>query len=474
MKEIKVSINSILLDVENPRIDPVRAQEDAIKELMEKVGDNKLFSLAADIMQNGTNPSDILLCVEYRTEAGKKVYIAKEGNRRLLALKGIARPRIFNNAKWSSRMERLIYKFGGIGLAPKKIRIQVYGDAERGKMNHWIEIKHNGENGGAGTVPWGSPEKSRFMNGGKNANVTMALIDWLKNDANTSNDDRERIKIVPTTTLERIISSVPGRTILGVGIRDGHLQVTRKIERVREDVLSIIRDLTTPSSENPKKKIINVSDVKNTGQIQDYLAKKFPVTGTEDNLAEPVQITTGQGTNNVTVGHNVVPKKPASTKVQIGSQMYLSRRLRLVGDCTPNAKIKKLIDELCSFKVGNVPLSFCIVFRSLLDVSMIQFSHANGISTDNGKGQTLKYTAIAEKCRDKVISQPNWNKGQPLSWIREAIRILNTDTLFSIAELNNLVHGTIQVPSVENILTYAPRLVPFLIALNGGNPPEEG
>ena len=125
MKEKTVSINSILLDVENPRINPVREQSEAIKELMEKVGDSKLFSLAADIIKNGINPSDITMCVEYRTDNGKKVYIAKEGNRRLLALKGIAKPRIFNNAKWSSRMERLIYKAGGIGQAPKKIRVQV-------------------------------------------------------------------------------------------------------------------------------------------------------------------------------------------------------------------------------------------------------------------------------------------------------------------------------------------------------------
>ena len=279
MKEKIVSINSILLDVENPRIDPVRKQDEAIKEIMEKVGDDKIFSLAADIIKNGTNPSDIPICVEYLTDKEKKVYIAKEGNRRLLALKGIAKPRIFNNAKWSSRMERLIYKAGGIGQAPKKIRVQVYANDERAVMDHWIEIKHNGENGGAGTVPWGSSEKARFMSGGKNANVTMALIDWLRNDTNVSKEDREKIKSVPTTTLERIVSSVPGRTILGVEIRDGHLQVSRKIERVRDDILSIIRDLTTSSSENPRKKIINVSDVKNIGQIQDYLAKKFGSSG---------------------------------------------------------------------------------------------------------------------------------------------------------------------------------------------------
>lgn len=77
MKEITVSINSILLDVENPRIDPVRAQEEAIVGLMAKGGENKLFTLAEDIMQHGINPADILLCVEHKTDGGKKYILQK-------------------------------------------------------------------------------------------------------------------------------------------------------------------------------------------------------------------------------------------------------------------------------------------------------------------------------------------------------------------------------------------------------------
>lgn len=72
MKEIKVSINSILLDVENPRIDPVLAQEEAVVGLMSKGGENKLFTLVEDIMKHGVNPSDILICVEHRIDSGKK------------------------------------------------------------------------------------------------------------------------------------------------------------------------------------------------------------------------------------------------------------------------------------------------------------------------------------------------------------------------------------------------------------------
>lgn len=476
MKEKTVSINSILLDVENPRINPVREQSEAIKELMEKVGDSKLFSLAADIIKNGINPSDITMCVEYLTDKGKKVYIAKEGNRRLLALKGIAKPRIFNNAKWSSRMERLIYKAGGIGQAPKKVRVQVYADDERAIMDHWIEIKHNGENGGAGTVSWGSPEKSRFFSRGKVANVTMAIMDWLKGDASISNEDKEKVKVVPITTLARIVSSVPGRTILGVEMRDGHLSALREPEHVKRDVLSIIRDLTTVSPTNPRRKIINVSNVKNTRQIEEYLAQKFPTHSEEDRLAVPVQINTSDvrsgGLANDVGGERGNGR--LSSGSSIGGPAYLRRRLRLVKDVASNDKIKKLVEELCVLNVKSVPLAFCIVFRSLLDVSMTNYARKNGIPTGNAQGAAASFKALAVECKRKIISTREWSTGAPLNWINDAIARLTGDNLFSITELNNLVHGTMQIPSVDIILTYSPRIIPFLIALNNGNPPTEG
>ena len=475
MKERLVSINSILFDIENPRIDSVSKQDEAIQELMAKVGDSKLFSLAADIIKNGINPADILLCVEYLTDKGKKVYIAKEGNRRLLALKGITNPLIFKNAKWRSRMERLIYKAGGIGQTPKKIRVQVYTDDERGVMDHWIEIKHNGENGGAGTVTWGSSEKSRFFSRGKNANVTMAIIDWLKCDTSISNEDRDKIKAVPITTLERIVSSVPGRTILGVEMRDGHLRAFRVPEHIKSDVLSIIYDLTTESPTNPRKKIINVSNVKNTRQIEEYLAQKFPSRSEEDRLTVPVQIAPSDVRNDGLGGDNGARGiRRLSTGSSIGGQAYLRRQLHLVKDVASNEKIKKLVEELCSLNVKQVPLSFCIVFRSLLDVSMINYARKNSIPTGNAPGAARSYTALAVECKKKIITLHAWSVGAPLNWINDGIARLTSDTLFSIVELNNLVHGTMQIPSVDIILTYAPRIIPFLIALNGGNPPTEG
>ena len=118
--------------------------------------------------------------------------------------------------------------------------------------------------------------------------------------------------------------------------------------------------------------------------------------------------------------------------------------------------------------VEKMPLSFCIVFRSLLDISMHCYAHRNSITTTE-----VPYRDLAAKCKTKLLLDPNWNRDVPRSLINGAVQVLNTETLFSITELNNLVHGAMTVPASDVILSYAPRIIPFLIALNGGVPPAE-
>ena len=102
MKTRIVSVNSIYLDIVNPRFDAVSNQDEAVEGLLEKCG-SKIIKLAYDIIEHGINPTDVMICVEEVLPSGKTIFIAKEGNRRLLAIKALLNPRIVSNAKWRSR-----------------------------------------------------------------------------------------------------------------------------------------------------------------------------------------------------------------------------------------------------------------------------------------------------------------------------------------------------------------------------------
>ena len=341
----------------------------------------------------------------------------------------------------------------------------MFGEDEVELMNHWIKIKHEGENQGAGTVPWGTTEKERFRTGGKVQNLAIRTVDWLKNWNELESADAELLSQVPITTLDRIVSSVVGRDIIGVTIQNGELVSTRDVTEVRLILLKIIRDLTTPHPDKPRRMKINVSDVKNIEQIQRYLQD---VGAHASPLATPVVLSADseQHRNQQLYGSAGNPTLQGGTGESIGTPSFLKKQLRKV--VSRNAKVQILVKELAALKISASPLLFCLGFRSLLEISMLQYAHGNGIALDNGNGKAVSYRNLVIKCKDKIVLTPQWSNTIPKNALKEAVATLNKDTLLSVTELNNLVHGVTQVPSVEIILTYAPRVIPFLIALNGG------
>ena len=468
MRERTVSINSILLDTVNPRFNPVSNQREAIVSLLETCG-GKVVKLASDIISMGTNPSDIVICTEERLSSGKTVYVAKEGNRRILAIKAIIKPDVAIKANWRQKFARLVHSAGGIGKTPKKLRVQVYSSEEEDVMKHWIAIKHDGENGGAGTVPWGSEEKSRFTGNGRNQFAALVKT-WLSLRPNLSQDDKTKIANAPITTLDRILASAQGRVVLGVSFEDGKLHATRQIDTVANNLLEVVRDLTTPDPNNPRKKKINVSDVKNTEHIQRYLTK---FERDDDRLPNPVLINLDSNESNQVASQTGQPAQTQGSRgvratPSAASLTYLRNKLRTLDQIVSNGKLKKLISEMLQIQIDRLPLVFCFAFRSLLDISAHIFAYNNQIHTDS-----VKLKDLINQCKAKICTLPNWNSGSPRNWVNDGITVLSSNTMFSITELNNLVHGTIQIPSYDSILAYAPRVIPFLIALNGGNPPAE-
>lgn len=320
-----ISVSSILLDTGNPRFDPVASQSDAIAAMLNGCGE-KVVKLASDIVERGLNPTDLLICLEETLPSGHKVYVAKEGNRRLLAIKALLKPSIIENALWKSRFSRIVRCAHGIGFTPRKVKVAVFTSGEEGAMNHWIAIKHNGENGGAGTVPWGSVEKSRFSGSGRN-NFAIAVKNWLKGQAGLSADEKQIIDRAPITTLERILAFAQGRDILGVSFEDRRLHAIRKVENVRNSLMHVVRDLSTPDPENPRRMRINVSDVKNAGSILRYLQ---PLERLDDRLEESILLTCDEGSETPGASQNLFGigsrDSRGGRRLAVASQTYLALR----------------------------------------------------------------------------------------------------------------------------------------------------
>ncbi len=134
-----ILIHDLVLDGENPRLkDPVQRQQDAIDGLIEAVGP-KLLKLAQDILENGSNPCDLVMV--FPTDGEK--FVVAEGNRRVAALKLLANPSLAASAnpKFAKKLEALRDTVGKIPEACYCVVVQ-----SEEKRNLWIRRLHTGEN----------------------------------------------------------------------------------------------------------------------------------------------------------------------------------------------------------------------------------------------------------------------------------------------------------------------------------------
>jgi hypothetical protein len=170
----KISINDIHVNVLNPRYEP---QENEVKEMDLIINKGKILNLVRDIAKYGLDPSENLI-VSYDKEL--EAYVSEEGNRRLTAVKLLNDPEITpaftkNRDKFISKLYEIKSAFPNSKI--KTINCVIFKDS--GTQDHFIELKHTGENDGAGRITWDRESKIRFS---KDKNpFNLYLLELLQN-----------------------------------------------------------------------------------------------------------------------------------------------------------------------------------------------------------------------------------------------------------------------------------------------------
>ena len=154
----KIKLTSLFVNTENYRFEPLSSQKEAIDKMIEDQED-KLYSLADDIVTNELSPVDLIM-VTPSEDVNK--YIVLEGNRRITSLKLLNNPTLIDD-KYSSlrkRFQKLQKEHPDAILNLKSIDCAVFDNPTEADI--WIKRKHSGELNGIGTVTWNSQQKQRF------------------------------------------------------------------------------------------------------------------------------------------------------------------------------------------------------------------------------------------------------------------------------------------------------------------------
>lgn len=252
----RLKIDSLELDLENPRITLASDQRDAMQKILneQKV---RLINLAESIAAKGLNPMDRFLVLG-SARAGKFTVI--EGNRRVLAIKLLNNHPLVVDLEMSDAFRKRLQK-AALAFDIKSVEpLDCFEVTDRTQGNDWVRQRHIGADSGRGIVDWSSIASARF----RGRNPALQALDFVLEHANLTDDQAELIAgKFPLTTLDRLISTPSVRQSIGFEIEKGKLLTELPAEEALKPLKRIVLDLA--------EKRVNVTKLKSKEQQNEYI-----------------------------------------------------------------------------------------------------------------------------------------------------------------------------------------------------------
>ena len=293
----KISIANLAVNIENPRYEMVGNQQEAIV-LMLKNQKRKILNLAADIVANGLNLSELPIVAPHERE--KSAFNVLEGNRRVVTLKLLHNPDIVKEHKqFHKKFKEFSHKFRAIPI--NEVDCVVFDKAEN--ANRWIQLRHTGENDGVGIVKWDAQQTARFderMSG--RSPIALQAIDFMRKAKDFPGDLRTKLKDIPSTNLDRLLKDKAVQELLGINIVDGRLQTRIPEKEVTKGLAKVAKDLVSGT--------IKVKDIYTKSDRESYIEsfKQDEIPQKDHKTKAPWEL----ASRKVSVGDSKVHKKALS------------------------------------------------------------------------------------------------------------------------------------------------------------------
>jgi hypothetical protein len=451
-----IPLTKLKLDPDNSRHPKLSSQADIVEWMMlgtKSIGD-KLYALAKDISEYGLNPLERVMVAEDEDDNGK--YFVLEGNRRVTALKLLKNPGMAPTEAWKKKFSKLNEKMEPISSVP----CVIFGDDVEMAF-HFMELKHLGQSGGAGIVPWETEEQGRHQqrrNRKSRHHKALDFIDHVRSSHLYTKQVKEVANNVPITTLDRLLSNKGFREFLGFKLgSDGELVFALKPLDMKEAIIKVISDFGNPDASVR----YTVNKVKNKDLIIEY-QNEFPLDVQpirENALEKPVAVGVGskegKGGNTKASGSNSSGKakfsdpKEREKLIQPGTYIPIDpRRFN---------RIRRVYDELKSLKLqakkggDTYPNSILLLMRTFLEMSTNVFIEEKAITSPSPKGWIpdigldTRIKAVTGYFEGNELMKP-----QQIKSLKKSLG--STSKLAHPNSINDLVHNYSQVISPKDLI----------------------
>ncbi len=447
-KEIKnIDILELLLDIENARYggDTVSNQREAVLKMFKiKDMDKKIYTLAEHISEHGLDPTELPLVFSIKN-GNKKTgqYCVVEGNRRVLAMKLLHNPNLSPSDSYRKKLENLTSHYIKRNLS----NIQCSVVADRKSADVWIDLKHTGENDGAGRVNWDGTARDAFrLRAGKKKTAGRQILDYIDADNRFSPELSERIKEIGITNIGRFFQGSPAKNAFGLFEKNGRLVSSIPLNNFREIVEYVIELMLEDD--------FSVKNIYTKKDQEHFIKEKIPeaILPTKDSYLKDSQtwsisnLDTMSLTSEQKSGRNSNKKKNSGRERSgVNSKPQSKNRSHLIDFSlkVTDKRINEIYRELKSkLNVHDSPNAVSVLFRVFLELTCDYYFEANKIKrTDNNK--LLKRDDSLKTKVEHVANYLEKNNDLTKSQAR-AIRnsASSQNELVSVSSLNQYIHAS--------------------------------
>jgi hypothetical protein len=430
MKHQEISVADLLLDVENPRHPPANNQREAIGLLLDDFGD-KTLHLAEDIVENGLSPIDEMLVLQNRNGT----YTVLEGNRRIAAIKLLSNPSLASGRTVEKDFKRLASK----GEPPTVIRCAVATSREEAR--HWLELRHTGENDGAGVVRWSAESTQRFRRQrGSHADRAISFLDAITKaypkDSAIQGAAKEVAK-EKLTTLGRLVSDPDVRSALGISFSDSEMLAHHTAAEMQPSVKRILDDLSGP---------LTVTELKTKAQRKKYLGKIKDTLPDAENY-QPTARSLASGTS--------AKKRPAKRAITPRGTKPPDQLFTGVNVTNLGSKIQAILTELKGLDLDRFPNAASVLLRAVIELSVDQVHDVKKWP------KAGKFKDRVKKCLTAIDPTGKDNTYQSVR-----MGLQDGTSLMAVATMHAWVHNPNFHPTAAELRSIAHNYTPFLTALD--------
>lgn len=444
-KRTSIDIFDLNINIENPRFEMVETQRDAIKTMIIDQGD-KLLKLAEDIINEGLNPGDPIFVVKDKNE--KKQYNVLEGNRRITALKLLKRPELIpkKNKSLHDRFKKLSEDY--LKTPIEKIPCILFNkekDAE-----HWIKLKHTGQNDGVGTVAWDAQQKARFDEQVKGtSSFAMQIIDFLQNESSVDPELKKKLSKLKSSSLQRLATDPDFRRVAGIEIINDKVITRYKLSEVAKPLSKVANDLL--------RKDFTVKNIYYKNDRLKYLEtfKKTDLPDKTQKSSEFLELKSAM---------SPIKTKPNNVKVKSKkSKPLISKRNTIIPKSTiisiNQPRVNNIYYELKNLDLREFENSGAIIFRVFIELSLDSYIEKYPIpGIKNSSTLARKLQSVASDLQTKDILDKHKLKGANTAATMK-------DSIFSINTFNAFVHNKDFHPYPEQLKKNWDNLEVFFVKL---------